>query len=139
MQSLARATGRAVEHASCLRPRNAAFLSRNGGAVAVKAAAIAGDAPLATQGGPTSAVIAARREGEQQTRETAGNTHTRRLQPAFPCGVVYPMHMSRFGWPPASIAPACLEQRAEAFSRPYFPMTRKPLCNSPDFHGLHIT
>eukprot|EP00903_Cladosiphon_okamuranus_P012787 g11951.t1 len=51
MQSLARATGRAVEHASCLRPRNVALLSRRGGAAAMKAAAVAvGDAPLATQG-----------------------------------------------------------------------------------------
>lgn len=51
MQSLARATGRAVEHASCLRPRNMALLSRRGGAVAVKAAAVAvGDAPVAAQG-----------------------------------------------------------------------------------------
>lgn len=51
MQSLARATGRAMEHASCLRPRNVALLSRRGRAVAMKAAAVTvGDAPLVAQG-----------------------------------------------------------------------------------------
>ncbi|CAN0232377.1 unnamed protein product [Scytosiphon promiscuus] len=50
MQSLARATGRAAEHASCLRPRNAALLSRRGSVVAMKAAAAAGGVPLGTQG-----------------------------------------------------------------------------------------
>ncbi|CAM9857078.1 unnamed protein product [Ectocarpus sp. 6 AP-2014] len=54
MQSLARATGRAAEHAGCLRPRNVASLSRRGAAVALKAAtaaAAAGDMPLTTQAG----------------------------------------------------------------------------------------
>lgn len=57
MQSLARATGRAVEHASCLRPRNAALLSRRGSVVAMKAAAAAaGGVPVGTQGTCLTAV-----------------------------------------------------------------------------------